>query len=136
MLTSVAPIESLHWNVFVEQPVAEVYSRSNASIVRTGLLLLAGLVISALGALALARGMVRPIRTLEEGAQRIGAGDLEQKIEVHTGDELEALADRFNRMTAQLARVLRGLGAQSRGAHAGTEAGASTNRRRSARSCA
>jgi GAF domain-containing protein len=109
VLASVAPIESLHWDVFVEQPVAEVYAKLNASIVRTGLLLLAGLVLSALGALALARGMVRPIRTLEEGAERIGAGDLDQKIEVHTGDELEALANRFNRMSAQLKESYAGL---------------------------
>jgi len=109
VLTSVAPIETLHWNVFVEQPVAEVYKKLNDSIVRTGLLLLAGLVISALGALALARGMVRPIRTLDEGAQRIGAGDLDQRIEVHTGDELEALADRFNRMSTRLRESYAGL---------------------------
>src|SRR5215472_1261264 len=109
VLASVAPIESLHWNVFVEQPVAEVYQKLNASIVRTGLLLLAGLVISALGALALARGMVRPIRTLEEGAQRIGEGNLDQKIDVRTGDELEALADRFNRMSGQLKESYAGL---------------------------
>ena len=109
VLASVAPIESLHWYVFVEQPVAEVYAKLNASIVRTGLLLLAGLVLSALGALALARGMVRPIRTLEEGAERIGSGDLDQKIEVHTGDELEALANRFNRMTTQLKESYAGL---------------------------
>ncbi len=109
VLTAMAPIEPLGWNVFVEQPVAEVYERLNASIVRTGLLLLAGLVISALAALALARGMVRPIRVLDEGAQRIGAGDLDQKIEVHTGDELEGLADQFNRMTAQLRESYAGL---------------------------
>ena len=65
-----------------------------------GLLLLVGLVLSALGALALARGMARPIRTLSDGAQRVGAGDLDQRIEVQTGDELEALADRFNPMAA------------------------------------
>ena len=109
VLTSVAPIESLDWKVFVEQPVAEVYRKLNASILRTGLLLLAGLVISAFGALALARGMVRPIRTLDEGARRIGAGDLDQKIEIHTGDELEGLADQFNRMTAQLRESYAGL---------------------------
>jgi signal transduction histidine kinase/HAMP domain-containing protein len=109
VLTSVAPIESLHWYVFVEQPVSEVYANLYASIVRTGLLLLAGLVLSAFGALALARGMVRPIRTLEEGAERIGSGDLDQKIEVHTGDELEALANRFNRMTTQLKESYSGL---------------------------
>ncbi|HXR55510.1 MAG TPA: GAF domain-containing protein [Casimicrobiaceae bacterium] len=109
VLTSVAPIDALKWNVFVEQPVSEVYAKLNASILRTGLLLLAGLVLSALGALALARGMVRPIRTLEEGAQRIGAGDLDQKIDVRTGDELEALAAQFNRMSGQLRESYAGL---------------------------
>ena len=109
VLVSFAPIESLDWRVFVEQPVAEVYAKLNASILRTGLLLLAGLVISAIGALALARGMVRPIRTLSEGAQRIGEGNLDQRIDVRTGDELEALADRFNRMTAQLRESYAGL---------------------------
>ncbi len=109
VLTSVAPIETLDWKVFVEQPVAEVYRKLNASILRTGLLLLAGLMISAFGALALARGMVRPIRTLDEGARRIGAGDLDQKIEIHSGDELEGLADQFNRMSAQLRESYAGL---------------------------
>jgi signal transduction histidine kinase/HAMP domain-containing protein/predicted transcriptional regulator with HTH domain len=109
VLTSVAPIESLKWNVFVEQPVAEVYAKLNASILRTAGLLIAGLVISAFAALALARGMVRPIRTLDEGARRIGAGELDQKIEVRTGDELEALADQFNRMTGRLRESYAGL---------------------------
>ena len=109
IIASVAPIESLDWKVFVEQPVSEVYAKLNASILRTGALLLLGLVISAVGALALARGMVRPIRTLSEGAQRIGEGNLDQNIEVKTGDELEALADRFNRMSAQLRESYAGL---------------------------
>jgi GAF domain-containing protein len=109
VLAAVAPIETLGWNVFVEQPVSEVYAKLNASILRNGLLLLAGMVLSALGALALARGMVSPIRTLSEGAQRIGAGELDQKIEIHTNDELETLADRFNRMTAQLRESYAGL---------------------------
>jgi signal transduction histidine kinase len=109
VLTSVAPIESLKWNVFVEQPVSEVYAKLNASILRTAGLLIAGLVISAFAALALARGMVRPIRTLDEGARRIGAGELDQKIEVRTGDELEALADQFNRMTGRLRESYAGL---------------------------
>jgi signal transduction histidine kinase/HAMP domain-containing protein len=109
VLVSMAPIEPLNWRVFVEQPVSEVYAKLNASILRTGLLLLSGLVISALGALALARGMVRPIRTLSDGAQRIGEGNLDQRIDVRTGDELETLADRFNRMSSQLKESYAGL---------------------------
>jgi len=38
-----APIAALDWKVFVEQPVAEVFAKLDASILRTGLLLLAGL---------------------------------------------------------------------------------------------
>ena len=109
VLTSVAPIEPLDWKVFVEQPVAEVYAKTNASILRTGLLLLAGLVFSAVAASALARSMVRPIRTLDEGARRIGAGELDQKIDIRTGDELEGLADQFNHMSGQLRESYAGL---------------------------
>ncbi len=109
VLTSVAPIDPLDWKVFIEQPVSEVFTKLNASILRTGLLLLAGLVLSAVAASALARSMVRPIRTLDEGARRIGAGDLDQQIVIRTGDELEGLADQFNNMTAQLSESYAGL---------------------------
>jgi signal transduction histidine kinase len=104
VLTAYAPIETLGWRVFVEQPVTEVYATLDASILRTFYLLLAGFGISAAAALWLARRMVSPIRTLQEGAQRIGAGELEQRIDVRTGDELEALAGQFNDMTAELRR--------------------------------
>ena len=103
------PASPLGWKVFVEQPVSEVYAALDATILRTVALIVAGLVFSALAAMWLARSMVRPISTLQEGAQRIGAGDLEQKIDVRTGDELEALAGQFNRMTEQLRESYAGL---------------------------
>ena len=102
VFTAFAPIESLGWKVFVEQPASEVYETLDAAILRTVSLLVAGLLFSALAAIWLARSMVRPIRTLQEGAARIGAGDLEQRIEVKTGDELQALAEQFNQMSVQL----------------------------------
>jgi signal transduction histidine kinase/CheY-like chemotaxis protein len=46
--------------------------------------------------------MVAPIRKLQSGAQKIGAGDLAHRIHVVTGDELEELAQQFNHMGAQL----------------------------------
>ena len=108
-LTSVALIEPLNWRVFVEQPMSEVNAKLEASIARAALLLLAGVFLSAFGALALARGMMRPIRTLDEGARRIGSGDLDQKIDVRTGDELQGLAEQFNRMTGKLRESYAGL---------------------------
>jgi len=103
VLSAHARIASLGWVVFAEQPAAEVHARLNDSIARIGVLLLAGLAISAIVALFLARGMARPIATLREGAQRIGAGKLDHRIDVRTGDELETLAHQFNRMSGQLA---------------------------------
>jgi len=109
VLSAHAGIDPLGWKVFVVQPTSEVFARLNASVARIGVLLLGGLVFSALAALFLARGMTRPIRTLQEGAQLIGEGHLDHAIDVKTGDELEALAGEFNRMTAQLRESYAGL---------------------------
>jgi signal transduction histidine kinase len=109
VLTAHAPIDPLGWKVFIEQPVSEVFAALDATIIRTVALIVAGLLFSALAAMWLAGSMVRPIRTLQEGAARIGAGDLEQQITVRTGDELEALAEQFNRMSAQLRESYAGL---------------------------
>src|SRR5262249_165624 len=109
VLTAYASIESLGWKVFVEQPAAEVYETLNAAILRTISLIVVGLLFSALAAMWLARSMVRPIRTLQEGAQRIGEGDLEQRIDIRTGDELQALAEQFNTMTERLRDSYAGL---------------------------
>ena len=59
--------------------------------------------------LVLVRRMVRPIHALGEGAARLGAGELSHRIDVHTGDELQALAEQFNRMGDQLQESYAGL---------------------------
>ena len=47
--------------------------------------------------------MSGPIRQLEDGVQRIGAGQFDYRIAMSTGDELEQLANRFNDMAGELA---------------------------------
>ncbi len=102
VLSAHAEIGRLGWLVFVELPVAEAYAPLYASIVRSGLLLLGGLILAFLAGLLLARRMVVPIEALRVGAARIGGGALDQRIAIRTGDELEALADQFNDMAGQL----------------------------------
>jgi signal transduction histidine kinase len=109
VLTSYATIPSLRWSVFVEQPIEEAFETLRSSLQRTALLLLLGVVLSFLASLVLARRMVRPISALQAGAAKIGEGDLGERIEVRTGDELEALADQFNSMAAQLKESYAGL---------------------------
>ena len=102
VIAAAAAIPTLRWTVFVEKPRAEALAPLYASIRRTGLLLIVGLVLSVAAAVLLARRMVTPIRALQAGATRLGAGALDHRIEIATGDELEALAKQFNQMASQL----------------------------------
>ena len=72
-------------------------------------LVLAGVLLAALAGLMLARRMTGPIQRLQEGAARIGGGDLSKRIEIKTGGELEVLAGDFNRMAARLQESYTGL---------------------------
>ena len=109
VLTAHTTIPSLGWTVFVEQPLEEAFEPLRASVKRTVVLLLLGIVLSVGASLMLARTLARPIRALQAGAVRIGEGNLTDRIEVKTGDELEVLADQFNRMAVQLQESYAGL---------------------------
>ena len=109
VLSANAPIATLKWTVFVESPRAEAFAPLYATLQRTSLLLVAALLISIAASFFLARALVRPLRALQEGAAKIGAGDLDRHIEVRTGDELEGLAEQFNRMSGQLRESYAGL---------------------------
>ena len=102
MLAAHAAIAPLGWLVFVERPAADAYAPLQAPIIRSVVIFVLGLGLSVLASILLARRMVAPIRVLQEGAARIGAGDLGHRIAVRTGDELEALGDELNRTAGQL----------------------------------
>ena len=104
-----APVTATGWRVFVEEPQRDVFAPMYAAIQRTLYFMLAGIALSFLASWFLARRMVTPVRALQKGADRIGAGDLEGRIDVHTGDELEDLASRFNGMAEQLQESYAGL---------------------------
>ena len=102
VLAAYAPVAPLGWFVFVELPVSEAYAPIYASIQRAGASLAAALALAFFAGVLLARRMVVPIQALRAGAERIGSGDLSQRISIKTGDELEALGDQFNSMAARL----------------------------------
>ena len=61
------------------------------------------LLLGAVGSYVLARHFTRPIQELADTAATVASGDLNARATVHTHDELEALAQRFNEMTEKLA---------------------------------
>ncbi|MFC1925408.1 SpoIIE family protein phosphatase [Chloroflexota bacterium] len=57
----------------------------------------------------LARTISRPVLALSAGVKMIGAGQLDHQVHVRTGDEIEELAESFNKMTSDLKAYIRDL---------------------------
>ncbi|MGH7872507.1 MAG: ATP-binding protein [Candidatus Binatia bacterium] len=102
VLSSSALIRDFDWAVIVDRPLEEAYEALYASMLRTSALALIGLGMALFASYFLARRVIRPVRVLSEGVERIGAGDLGYQLNLKTGDEIEVLADEFNKMTSQL----------------------------------
>lgn len=103
VLAVTASVAGPDWTVFVAEPTSEVLAPVWVALWRTLWLLLALACLAAALAYVLARRMTEPIRQLEFGAMKIGAGQFDHRIDIRSGDELEGLADRFNKMAAELA---------------------------------
>jgi signal transduction histidine kinase len=102
VLTAFAPIPRMNWFAFVEQPLWQALAPVRDLLLRLAWLLVMGLIVAVIAGMILARRMIVPIRALQTGASRLGASEFSHRIEVRTGDELETLADQFNRMAEQL----------------------------------
>ena len=102
VLAAHAMAHPLNWLVLVELPEHEANEPLYGAILRSVAVLLAGLVLALLAGVLLARWMVVPIQALAAGAARIGAGALDHRISVKSGDELEALGEELNEMAAKL----------------------------------
>jgi signal transduction histidine kinase len=102
VFTSYAPISSLGWTVFVEQPIAEIYAPLYATMLRTTGSFMVALGVALVATLLVRRRVVGPLETLRQGVERIGRGDLTARLDLKTGDEIEILAEEFNDMAAHL----------------------------------
>ncbi|UPT84583.1 HAMP domain-containing protein [Bradyrhizobium barranii subsp. apii] len=100
---SAAPVQGPDWTVVVVQPLSEAYAPIYSALWRTAMLLAISTMLAGILAYALAHRMTEPIKLLEEGTERIGAGSFDHRISIHTGDEFQRLANSFNRMASELA---------------------------------
>ncbi len=97
-----APVASVGGAVLVMQPRGEAYLAATEArraattailVVILGTLLAAGL---------LARLLTAPLLQLTRAADAVARGDFDTRVEIKTGDELQALADTFNAMMMRL----------------------------------
>ena len=102
VLATYAPVSELGWAVILEEPLdaalahVEILKRSALALLAIGLFV--GAVI-----IAWVSGRITgPIRELHQGAEIIGSGNLDHRVNIKTGDEIEWLAEEFNKMAGEL----------------------------------
>jgi methyl-accepting chemotaxis protein len=82
-------------------------ARSGVVQVIGGVLLAAGLVVCAICAVALNRSIARPLASVRAHMQRIAAGDLRERLEVRSDDEMGQLVKGLMAMQASLTETVR-----------------------------
>lgn len=102
-------IDNGSWHTFVWQSSDELFAPIQHLFTWVTVFgAVAVVLLAALGYVAAGR-IVTPVRQLQLAAQSIGRGELRTPIQIHTGDELEDLAEEFNRMNQQLKAAFAGL---------------------------
>lgn len=96
------PLEKLPWGLFIGQPEAKAYAGLTTKLTIFILISVLGGVATLLVGRWLGRYLASPLKRLGEGAKIIGGGDLDFRLNIKTGDEVEDVASTFNEMAAQL----------------------------------
>ncbi len=90
------------WYVVTSQNPSETYAPIYTLLRWITVAVLVGIVVFVLLGHLVASRIVRPIQVLQTGAELIGRGSLNHRIEIATGDEIEDLANQFNKMAHKL----------------------------------
>ena len=102
-------IDNGSWHTFVWQASDELFAPIHHLFTWVTVFgAVAVVLLVSLGYIAAGR-IVTPVRQLQQAAQSIGRGELRTPIQIRTGDELEDLAEEFNRMNQQLKVAFAGL---------------------------
>jgi len=102
VLVTYAPVAELGWSIILEEPLDAALAKVEILKRSALVFLLVGLFVGAAIIIWVSQRITRPIQQLREGVATIGAGNLEHRANIKTGDEIEELANEFNKMTDAL----------------------------------
>lgn len=101
---------AIKWWVMLSSPHRVIY-RSSLYLRSLGLVFIVlGVVTAFILALYFSKRVTLPIAFLNKGARILGEGNLSYRIRLKTGDELEELANEFNRMGEELKKSYDSMG--------------------------
>ncbi|MBM9606629.1 cache domain-containing protein [Desulfopila inferna] len=104
--TAYADYPGKDWTVGVTLPFSEYYETIRFIKKSTSSLIIIGILLSSILSYLLARTVIRPLHTLQQGIDRISSGDLEYKVEITDPDIASDLAASFNGMASSLRKSL------------------------------
>jgi len=130
-LLAFAPLQTQGWSLGIVKPIDEIVAPASQIATHinritdevtghirnmfrkstrksSAILILLGLLVIML-ALRVANRLIRPIQKLRTSALRLGAGNLDHRISVMTGDEIQDLAESYNRMADDLKHYIQDL---------------------------
>lgn len=95
-------IESFGWLLLVSEPKEDVFASAELLKSRTIGVILLTIVISLFSGYIMAKKIIKPVLALVKGAEELGAGNLDYRIERTTSDEIGTLTDSFSDMGMNL----------------------------------
>jgi serine phosphatase RsbU (regulator of sigma subunit) len=96
------PVPESRIQIGVARPIGAALRGLRVTAARNLALGLGLALLASLGILPLSRRMTRHLASLDEGARRLAAGELEVRVPVPHGREFARLAETFNRMAREL----------------------------------
>ncbi|OGY18756.1 MAG: hypothetical protein A2900_02090 [Candidatus Chisholmbacteria bacterium RIFCSPLOWO2_01_FULL_50_28] len=102
-------LPSTDWGLVVDIAVKEAFApieTMQKELIQVSILIL---FLFILVAFIVSRSITEPLHKLHTGAEKIGKGQWDLELNIKTGDEVEQLADEFNRMAKELKGLYLGL---------------------------
>ena len=105
------------WSVGISMPESEITRLADDTQQRmifvlelgVGTIFAAIIILVIFAAIRISKGITGPIVELGAGVKRIGSGDLDYRLSVSTRDEIEELANAFNKMAGDLQTYIKNL---------------------------
>jgi signal transduction histidine kinase len=102
-VTTLGPETTFAIAAVLQRPASEAFAPLYRLRTKLIAIFAAGLVLSIVGGVLVARTVSRPVETLVRGVREIEKGDYAHRVVVHRSDELGELASAINHMTIELA---------------------------------
>lgn len=92
--------KELHEDFYDVLVMSKTHYQTSRVIVWTSALMVLGMLCGLM--VLFHRWVLNPVRLLQRGVRRVARGSFDYKIDLHSGDEMQDLAEAFNDMTARL----------------------------------